>query len=208
VFGELTNSRHPNLLDLRGKEEEEICRFSGVYTDIYCQGEVNFFLFPAHASVGRLEHDGLDGVEHLVIYRSQLHSRATFLFRCSTTKIQLKFSTSSCHFSSTSWINIKRVDDISESKVYEEVESSMLAAVQTIAVPLWQRGHPRYQTKPKGLPARSNSLSRRIETGKKEENYEMRGISRKERKMAKICKRSGKVSPLAQASKRLVGRKS
>jgi hypothetical protein len=47
-----------------------------------------------------------------------------------------------------------------------------------------------------------------METGKKEENYEMRGISRNERKMAKICKRSGKVSTLAQASKRLVGRKS
>jgi len=72
VFGEPTNSRDPNLLDLRGEEEEEeICRFSGVYTDIYCQGEVNFFLFPAHASVRKLDHDSLDGVEHLVIYRSQ-----------------------------------------------------------------------------------------------------------------------------------------
>lgn len=68
MFGELTNSRDPNLLDLRGKKEEEIYRFSGVYTDIYCQGEVNFFLFPAHASVRKLNHDSLGGVDRTPCY--------------------------------------------------------------------------------------------------------------------------------------------
>lgn len=35
----------PDLLDLRGKEEEEKCRFSGVYTDIIVKEKIISF-FP------------------------------------------------------------------------------------------------------------------------------------------------------------------